>query len=226
MKKKFLTGLVTGMIKNYLIVFVLGILLLASHAHAIMVEYSFRGGITDFDYTPQYIVDELGLSIGHAVQYKFRVDFDLPGYEVKEYGGIEYQTDNNNRSYYFAEFVSGDTVYSDFNNLSGWLDQYYYAYDYTSNEGYSHGRAGKLIGGYRYDKISVWKYDHIQYWQIGDEFLGADSGVYNGESFDLLSSLTLTEIRQLAPVPEPSTILLMGIGLLGLIAIKSRKQKS
>ncbi len=29
-----------------------------------------------------------------------------------------------------------------------------------------------------------------------------------------------------APVPEPSTILLMGIGLLGLVAIKSRKQKS
>ena len=28
------------------------------------------------------------------------------------------------------------------------------------------------------------------------------------------------------PVPEPSTILLMGIGLLGLAAIKSRKQKS
>jgi len=29
-----------------------------------------------------------------------------------------------------------------------------------------------------------------------------------------------------APVPEPSTIILMGIGLLGLVAIKSRKQKS
>ncbi len=28
------------------------------------------------------------------------------------------------------------------------------------------------------------------------------------------------------PVPEPSTILLLGIGLLGLVAIKSRKQKS
>ncbi len=30
----------------------------------------------------------------------------------------------------------------------------------------------------------------------------------------------------LVPVPEPSTIFLMGIGLLGLVAIKSRKQKS
>ena len=39
------------------------------------------------------------------------------------------------------------------------------------------------------------------------------------------ATFTVSQIPT-APVPEPSTILLMGIGLLGLVAIKSRKQES
>ncbi len=48
---------------------------------------------------------------------------------------------------------------------------------------------------------------------------------YEVSGFDINSSLDIS-VNESAPVPEPSTILLMGIGLLGLIAIKSRKQKS
>jgi hypothetical protein len=66
-----------------------------------------------------------------------------------------------------------------------------------------------------------------QMWII-DPFTGTVTQTFN-TSFSNIRDLTFIDdpaISIPAPVPEPSTILLMGIGILGLVGMKARKKKS
>ncbi len=85
--------------------------------------------------------------------------------------------------------------------------------DVLSNYGYvgftllSSAADDSEFGGI-YDNSGIWSFP--------------DYGAYSTGS----NSVFAVDNVGAAPVPEPSTILLMGIGLLGLIGIKSRKKKS
>jgi len=59
-------------------------------------------------------------------------------------------------------------------------------------------------------------------WREGCDFnfeVGTDYGEYSGVA-------TLTEVSSNAPVPEPSTILFFGTGLVGLASVRLRKRKA
>jgi len=74
------------------------------------------------------------------------------------------------------------------------------------------GISGVTIGAqYSYVRIS--------------DILPNQSGNPYGEA-DIDAVGAISSAPPVKPVPEPSTILLMGIGLLGLVGIKARKQKS
>lgn len=100
----------------------------------------------------------------------------------------------------------------------------------------------KIVGEYR----NVNNERRAAYWKEGVGYDLNELIINNDNGWTLTTALDINDLGQVvgygflngetrgymltptdsAPVPEPSTIFLMGIGLLGLVAIKSRKRKS
>lgn len=56
-------------------------------------------------------------------------------------------------------------------------------------------------------------------------YIAAESGQYATSDLDFSDFVVQVESLQPAPVPEPGTMMLMGVGLLGLVAVTRRKMK-
>ena len=191
-------------------------------AEATPVYYTFTGvidsicdnngglcpGATSFD----------GASLGDPMSLTFMVDMSLPGTQ---------------RNLGVTTPIGGGTYYVDFIGGTPFLPMTGTGQDFEWNYGTT--PTSVLVGSsisqrYNYVQLYELSFADITTWVIGDSgFYGqiyiedlygtGPSGLIGWVSS---SNLTLASISDIAPVPEPGTVALLGAGLLGLVALRRR----
>jgi hypothetical protein len=163
--------------------------------------------------------------LGSSVTYTFLVDFDADGFA--QAGGVTYETadqytsPDSYKDYFFTDYVGGSALqeqYLDWDELN---------YGRSSNtSGLTNLVYGEVTGG---SNIRIGKTKVVQDWIVGDLMSGIQEwgdGTKSGTYYNFDAYLTsISNINPYARVPEPSTIALLGLGLIG-IRIAQRNLKT
>ena len=200
-----------------------GMLIVISEAYASPAYLSVTGTI---DQITGYPVGTY--ATGDILNFTVMYDYEQSGYQYK---GTTIQTPGSS---YYAEYIGGDALsfdpsYYPFVNQYNYphygvdvSNQYYQFYEqhiYTSTDIYSdleiyrsriwHGGSGGF---------DSWE------WEVGDTLAIRTSNNREGIYLNGYVS-SLSETNPFNPVPLPSTISLLGLGLLGLVGLRRKKQK-
>ncbi len=189
---------------------------IAGAAEATPVYYTFTGEITQtYDYLTGIVNDPLGgLAVGDSVSYTFLVDTSLPG--TQRYLGVTSPTGG-----FYVDFIGGGPLLPMTGTGQDFEYNYGFSYYLVGSRGFQYYDVVEVVKGTAAD-ISTWvvgdsgfySYDYV------DDRYGTGA---SGQYFHVYSSdLTLTSISDIAPIPEPGTVALLGAGLLGLVALRRR----
>jgi len=196
---------------------------LSEMAQAVPMNYTFTGNVSSIFGSDPGIANDQGLFVNSTVTYRFLVDFDANGtWRRNDVGGtVVTMVDNSDLDFFFTDYVSGDAlveVDGGFRNTDIWVAEFNFGQDRLTSTG------GALTGNSSDDTLIIWSDStDLSDWVVGTVVLGQNIPYDSTGAFsDLRTNLTLTEIL---PVPEPSTMLLLLSGLIGLIGYNYRRQK-
>jgi hypothetical protein len=194
--------------------------------------------------------DLTGLSGNDPISYVIMIDNEVesvirPDGSVHDYGHTITELQGHEWHYisYHAELVSGTGLVIDKNSLEyNQLNSYFSAYVAFDQQGENDVGdftfSGNAFNGHfisycyaggdvprkamdSYADFTQWAVGHLR---SGDSwiYINDDSGYQSGFAF-YLQLTSISETDPSSSVPEPSTFLLMGIGLIGIGATRNRK---
>ncbi|MEW8348772.1 MAG: PEP-CTERM sorting domain-containing protein [Candidatus Thiodiazotropha taylori] len=200
-------------------------LALSGYVQAVPLYFTFDGSIQSSIADDAGAITDAGLSINDAISYTFLIDFDEQASRINNDGTTYVYPDTINNDHFFADHIGSGAlglVDAGFYNAPSNAAEYNYGQSNISS-----GPWTQIIGGSENHFIAIYGPIDTINWIVGAA-LQSDEVVFNssGGFSHILSSLTISGITEVVPtsnVPEPSTLLLMSIGMIGLGATRLRK---
>ncbi|MCU7840434.1 MAG: hypothetical protein KZQ82_07250 [Candidatus Thiodiazotropha sp. (ex Lucinoma annulata)] len=188
-------------------------------AEAAISYYTFEGTVSSTANDNAGAIALAGVQDNQSLAYIFAVDPLLGGSSTQNNGTLIPRNDNVIFDYFFADFLAGSMI-NEVNGGSHNNPVHIAEYNYGSNNNVSSG--GGLQGGSADNSVTITS-NALDFtnWVIGTTVFGLEKAYSTGNvSSSLSSSLTLMAISNVNPVPVPPAFLLMGSGLIGLLATR------
>jgi hypothetical protein len=211
---------------------------LAGAARAVPMYYTFSGTVTSLS-DPQGLIAARGLGLGSTVSYTFLIDFDASATQVLVSGAVQTLSDFNGYNaavdWFQGEFIAGDALAKD---GGGWYTNsgspgydptkvaaYYSAYNQV-NFYYGYNTYTSGVRGNSDDNFLILRRSG-GYLPWGPSTTGITARNEIRSSLDgsvsyLSASMNVTNVSPI--IPEPSTLLLLGTGLMGIAALGRKKR--
>lgn len=199
---------------------------LSGKAQAVPVYYTFEGTVTNTYDTTGTTIDA-SLSAGSSVTYTFVVDFDVDGFYTLSDGTDYNYSDSADYDVFYTDYISGDAIAQTSGGTYG-SDGNSSEYNFGFNS--STSTVGALVGNFSDDMLFIYSYSaDVSDWAVGDIMSSYNQAFGSAGAISQLSAdLTLTRMSGMRPprphpVPEPSTLLLLGSGMLGFFVFRRRQ---
>lgn len=198
------------------------------------VQYTLEGYVIQgpgIDDSAGFLAD-MGITVGSRVSYTIVIDLDAMGTVMLSDGTVTVRTDPYGRETFYAHYAGGSTVTADnflssFNGISEnnyggnkWLTS-------TFSERWLNVSSGNNYLSF-YDMLL--QPNVLGEWSASSSRAFGASAMRNtiydefGNSSKFYFSAQITQ-AETVPVPEPSTIALLGAGLAGIILFRKRSRK-
>ena len=199
------------------------VFIMSGKAQAVPMYYTFDGTVYNIIGTAPEIANDQGFFIGDSVTYTFIIDFDANAAITYNSGTVFTYLDTASTDYFYTDYVSGDALVE---VDGGYYNQGYYPAEYKYGYDCLDRICRDLWANSTDDLLQINSNSAISDWVPGGDatMYGINWAYDSTSAYSLLyADLTLTSISPVNAVPEPSTLLLLGSGMLGLIAYRRRQ---